>query len=303
MHRIRHLLLPILISAVAFAQSPSALAQAQANRAYDAKEYARCSELFLTAASTAAEARKAELFYSAACCQALDGKSDVALGTLEQAYDSGLKDGQQVKGDADFVSINKTPRFTAVIGKLLERDALFEKATQPKLRDEINAMVKVDQALRQQALMTNEPKPALGAKLEATDKKNTKRMKEIVAKYGWPGRTLVGHKASQGAWLLVQHADLDLAFQKQVLPLLEAAANKKDIAPANVAYLADRIASAEKRKQVYGTQFGPDMKPNPIEDEAHVDERRAALGLESMADYTETMKSRYAAQMPTDAGL
>ena len=299
----RLLLLSILIPAVAFAQSPSALAHAQANKAYDAKEYARCSELYLTAAKAAAEGRRPELLYSAACCQALDGKSDVALDTLERAYDSGLKDGQQVKSDADFASINKTARFTALVARLLERDASFEKATQPKLRDEINAMVKVDQELRRQAMMTNAPKPALGAKLEATDKKNTKRMKEIVAKYGWPGRTLVGHKASQGAWLLVQHADLDLAFQKQMLPLLEAAAKNKDVAPANVAYLADRIASAEKRKQVYGTQFGPDMKPNPIEDEAHVDERRAALGLESMADYTETMKSMYAAQMPADAGL
>ncbi len=291
-----------MLPSFASAQSPSGLAKAEGLRAYDAKEFGRCAERFLTAVSTAGESKKAELLYSAACCQALEGKPDLALETLERAFEVGLKDGQQVKEDADFVSVNKTPRFAALVAKLIERDASFEKATQPKVRDEIQAMVKIDQELRQQAIKNTSHDLVLQSKLEAVDKKNTKRMKEIVAKYGWPGQTLVGRKAAQGAWLLVQHADRDVAFQKQMLVLIEAAAKKKDVAPANVAYLADRIATAEKRKQVYGTQFGPDLVPMPIEDEAQVDERRQSLGLDSMADYAETMKAVYAAQLAPDAG-
>lgn len=42
-------------------------------------------------------------------------------------------------------------------------------------------------------------------------------MKKIVKKHGWPGISLVGKKASVGAWLLAQHADRDLRFQKNVL--------------------------------------------------------------------------------------
>ena len=49
-------------------------------------------------------------------------------------------------------------------------------------------------------------------------------------------------------------------------------------------------AVAEKRMQVYGTQFtagrsGPE--PQPIEDPEGVDERRAAVGLEPLAEYQE----------------
>ena len=305
--RTRLLTLCVVVSSSAFGQSASAVARAEGNRAYDTKDYARCSQHFLTAAAAASAvpARQSELFYSAACCQALEGKPGLAFATLDRAYDAGLKDALQIKNDADFASISKTERFKAFVDKVMSRDASFEKAAQPKLRDEINQMVKVDQAAREELIKHPKADPELGKRLEEVDKRNTKRMKEIIAKYGWPGQTLVGRKAAQGAWLLVQHADLDSAFQKQALVLIEAAAKKNEVTPANVAYLVDRVATAEKRKQLYGTQFGPDLKPLPIEDEAHVDARRAAIGLEPMADYAEQMKSTYAAQQPapsTDAG-
>src|SRR5207253_6916710 len=35
------------------------------------------------------------------------------------------------------------------------------------------------------------------------DKKNIARMKEIVDKYGWPGKSLVGADGANAAWLLV----------------------------------------------------------------------------------------------------
>jgi hypothetical protein len=45
------------------------------------------------------------------------------------------------------------------------------------------------------------------------DLANTQRMKEIVEQMGWPTRSKVGGHASEMAWLLVQHADHDRAFQ------------------------------------------------------------------------------------------
>jgi hypothetical protein len=50
--------------------------------------------------------------------------------------------------------------------------------------------------------------------LQAVDAANTARMKRIVAERGWPGRSLVGDDGAQAAWLLVQHADHDPAFQR-----------------------------------------------------------------------------------------
>jgi hypothetical protein len=55
--------------------------------------------------------------------------------------------------------------------------------------------------------------------------------------------------------------------------------------------LEDRILMKEGRKQIYGTQVysGPEtggkLQLYPIEDEAHVDERRAAVGMPPLAEY------------------
>jgi hypothetical protein len=85
---------------------------------------------------------------------------------------------------------------------------------------------------------------------------------------------------AQAAWLLVQHADLDRAFQKQCLRLLETAVKNKDAEPQHLAYLTDRVCVGDGLPQVYGTQL-----EYPIAGQEHVDERRSAVGLNSSADY------------------
>ena len=147
---------------------------------------------------------------------------------------------------------------------------------------EILAMAEEDQAARRRVMAPNEPTPADFARLTAMDERNTARMKEIVKTHGWPGKSLVGDDGSRRAWLLVQHADRDVAFQKECLALLEEAVKSGEADGVNLAYLADRVATAEGRKQVYGTQFG-DGEPLPIEDEANVDARRKAIGLAPLA--------------------
>jgi uncharacterized protein DUF6624 len=128
------------------------------------------------------------------------------------------------------------------------------------------------------------------------DARNTARMKQIVSRYGWPGRSLVGEEGADAAWLLVQHADRDLAFQKECLAKLQAAFRAGEASGQNVAFLEDRIAVAEGRLQTYGTQFqgkGAELAPAPIEDQAHVDERRKSVGLNSMAEYEKEMLDAY----------
>jgi hypothetical protein len=59
--------------------------------------------------------------------------------------------------------------------------------------------------------------------------KNTARLKEVVAKHGWPGKSLVGEDGAFAAWLLVQHADADAAFQKQRLELMKPLLEKGEV--------------------------------------------------------------------------
>jgi hypothetical protein len=112
------------------------------------------------------------------------------------------------------------------------------------------------------------------------DYHNTQVMKEIIAEYGWPGETLVGTMGAQAAWLLVQHADHDREFQKQCHHLLETAVKSDEAQAQHLAYLTDRICVGDGVPQIYGTQLD-----YPITDLEHVDERRAVMGLDSLAEY------------------
>jgi hypothetical protein len=132
--------------------------------------------------------------------------------------------------------------------------------------------------------------------LRDIDGRNLVRMKEIVHHFGWPGQNLVGSDGSQAAWLLVQHADSDLAFQKQCLALIAVAVEKGESPPEHMAYLTDRVRVAEKQKQIYGTQFHDvdgKQEPYPIESEADLDHRRRKVGLPPMADYRKSIEKMY----------
>jgi hypothetical protein len=132
----------------------------------------------------------------------------------------------------------------------------------PELRAELLALFAEDQAARHAVMAESTPENS--ARVEAADLRSTARMKEIIERGGWPGTSLVGRDGANAAWCLVQHADRDLAFQKQCLPLVERAAHDGEAEPAHHAYLYDRIAVAEGRPQRYGTQYGPDARPQPI---------------------------------------
>ncbi len=140
-------------------------------------------------------------------------------------------------------------------------------------------------ALQQDARATDADKAALQERMRTIDATNLKQVQEIIDVCGWPK----DKKASHTAWLLVQHADSDIAFQKKAKDLLEASVMAGIGAPSDLAYLADRIASNENRPQEYGTQFTQTdrctLKLLPVDDIEQVKRRRQAIGLPSMEEY------------------
>lgn len=164
-----------------------------------------------------------------------------------------------------------------------------------KLRQELLDRKEKDQAMRKQAIGRKFDDAELQKMIEV-DRDNTAWLKEVVERHGWPGEALVGNDGAFAAWLLVQHADLDLAFQKKCLGLLEKAVEKNDASPRELAYLTDRVRVAEKKPQVYGTQFelvDGKLRPKPIEDEQHVDDRRKKVGLPPLAEYLKSAEAAY----------
>ena len=70
--------------------------------------------------------------------------------------------------------------------------------------------------------------------------------------------------------------------------MLRAATEAGEATRTDLPLLEDRVRMLDGEQQLYGSQLtrGEDGKPMlwPIEDEAHVDERRAGVGLEPLAD-------------------
>jgi hypothetical protein len=129
-----------------------------------------------------------------------------------------------------------------------------------------------------------------GPRWTRVDEGNTAELKNLLARYQWFTISEFGEEADNNAWLLVQHADRDLAFQKHVLQVLEKLYPKNETSRSNYAYLYDRVAAiGEKRPQRYGTQghcvSKQQWEPDPIEAPEKLDERRREMGLGSMAEY------------------
>ncbi|MFA6957352.1 MAG: DUF6624 domain-containing protein [Thermoanaerobaculia bacterium] len=150
-----------------------------------------------------------------------------------------------------------------------------------------------DQLIRRKWLADRE-NPAVQAEVDEVDRANLVEIERIIAKHGYPGRSLVGAKAAGSAWTIIQHADL--ATQKKYLDVMTKAVDSGDLEGALLATTVDRIRIREGKPQVYGSQFHEvdgGMVPQPIEDPEHVDERRAKVGLQPLAEYAALMNEMY----------
>ncbi len=191
------------------------------------------------------------------------------------------------------------PGGTAFIEKEKAREAAKRPGaqlppTQPGLSAELKEMAARDQKARM-GWIGNPADAAKTAAVTSIDATNLARLKPIIAKFGFPTLAMVGREGVQAAWLLTQHADTDVAFQKHVLTLIQARASD-DVRPGDIAMLSDRIRVHEGKPQRFGSNFDlKTMRPTPIEDPAHVDERRAQAHLMPMADYSCEIKQAYGA--------
>jgi hypothetical protein len=141
----------------------------------------------------------------------------------------------------------------------------------------------------------------LEAAVKKADETNTAWLKQVVREKSWPAISVVGSDGADAAWLLVQHADADSKFQRECLDLM-AAMPEGEVSKTRLAYLTDRVLLAEGKKQRYGTQFQSvegKWVPRPLEDPAHVDERRSAVGLNTLAEYVLQLEAAYG---PASAG-
>ena len=202
------------------------------------------------------------------------------------------------QGQGQTASSGAEAKLEALVAKLK-----VVKASNPDLGQELLKMGEEDQRLRAEGQKLWETKgpdspeaKAVWDKQAVLDKKNQARLKEIVAEHGWPGVNLVGLSAANAAFLIVQHADLET--QKEYLPMLKAAVKRRDALPDWAATLEDRVLVAEGKPQIYGTQVlmpagSTKWELCPIQNEARVDARRAAVGLGPLEEYLKNFGIEY----------
>jgi hypothetical protein len=132
--------------------------------------------------------------------------------------------------------------------------------------------------------------------MKRVDAENLRRLKRIFEKHGFPTPAMVGYDGTNAAWLLLQHADADPAWQRQWLGAVERLAKHNELSPQGYALFVDRMRANEGRKQIYGSQFRGAKGARvlqPTVDPAHLDERRKAIGLIPEREYECILDAMY----------
>ncbi len=190
----------------------------------------------------------------------------------------------------------KTPATMSTAWIPADTKTLCSDVALPQLCSTLLELRDRDQLIRRKWLEDRE-NAAIKAEVERVDRENLAAVEAIIAEHGYPGKSLVGVKASGASWTIIQHADLET--QKKYLDVMTRAVESGELEGALLATTVDRIRIREGQPQWYGTQFrevNGEMVPEPIEDEAHVDERRASVGLQPLAEYAILIKQMYQSQ-------
>lgn len=198
-----------------------------------------------------------------------------------------------------------------VLGESFDQDAVpsyYEPVSRlsiEQIRAELESMYDQDGTLVR-ATFDHENEPEVSSTVRAIDQAHSDRLKEIVEHIGWPTRDLVGMKATQAAYMVIQHAGHDVEFQNKCLGMIVDLVAQGELPASYVALLTDRIRVFSNQPQVFGTQMT--MRRNesgllvpapsvPIEDPAHLNDRRALMGMVPHEQFVEAIQLAYEASL------
>jgi hypothetical protein len=162
------------------------------------------------------------------------------------------------------------------------------------MKSELRQMYLEDQRLQTYDLKKVERKEysdSMANEFNLLCKKNTIVIKKYFNDYGYPGIKENGQDASIKFWVIAQHSDHDIDFQKKVLKAMKKELRKKNIDSRNYAYLFDRVMKNENKPQLYGTQMIWDSLGKHslyrIKCPKKLNIRREKMGLEIVESYVE----------------
>lgn len=178
------------------------------------------------------------------------------------------------------------------------------------LKRQLDTILKSDQGIRE--FLDTEVKPARKdslAKLlnyprieleqnswlimQRIDSLNIKKVEQLIAKYGYPGKSMVGEPENTAVFYVIQHSNKINKYYD----LIEKAGKSGELLFRYAAMMLDRKLSGEGKEQIYGTQVFMKTVKNqktgkmepfeyvvPIKDPKNVNKRRKEAGFDSTVE-------------------
>jgi hypothetical protein len=265
----------------------------KADSCYNIKTFTLSTDYFAEAFKI--EHTNPKHLYNGACATALANDINKAFDWLNLSVDNGYVNITHLKIDSDLTVLHSKKEWEKLIIKLEKKIEIIEVNYNKPLQKELLSVYEEDQGIRIKFMsIYKNPNSdrkkidSIGKIMNYKDSLNLIRVSKILDTKGWVGEDVVGEEANKTLFLVIQHADLQT--QQKYLPMMREAVKKGNASGANLALMEDRVALREGRKQIYGSQIGMnrDTKQNyvsPLEDPENVDQRRAKVGLQPIADY------------------
>ena len=170
-------------------------------------------------------------------------------------------------------------------------DVELDADTARALQADLAVRIVEDQRVRQ---FGGQPTQAQMDEMRRVDEDNTEFLMGIVEELGWIDAQRFGREAADAAFLIVQHCS-DLRLMCSALPHIEADVRAGRLGGQAYALLFDRYRLNTGYLQRYGSQIGRSEGLGsvlmPCEDIETIDERRAQLGMGTLAEYLALFRS------------
>lgn len=261
--------------------------------------------------------KRVDFFFVAIAYSKVKDKTN-AVKYMTEALKQGLyfKDTSQININGFLNEFRTYPEWETMrykfIGNYINRPKV-EHVSNKKLLTELLRRQKLDQKYRSQKEVNsgnseegnrekNKIDKGLWEKQEEIDKSNTAWLDSVIASSGWPGVSMVGEDGDHAAWLILQHADLNIVMQRKHLKTLQIEAGKNNTSSNNVAYLTDRVLVNTGKKQIYGTQFKIkkndkdypiEIDSKPLEYPEYVNDFRKYMGMSTVEVYLKNSLAYY----------
>lgn len=179
-----------------------------------------------------------------------------------------------------------------------------------KLKKQLDTILQTDQGIREFldsevkeerknaiAQLLNYPRALLDKSawivMQKIDSINIEKVERIIAKYGYPGKTLVGEPENTAVFFVIQHSNKIPKYY----PLIEKAGKAGELPFKYTAMMLDRKLAGEGKEQVYGTQIYMEKITSsktgkkepfeyvvPIKDAKNVNKRRKEAGFDTTVE-------------------